>query len=72
MRLWTLGRCPPNYSKLWAFLSQIIDFQDPTVHRRAILTDLLGRHLDVGSKTREEFIAGVRLVSAGTSERSGA
>ncbi|TXD32661.1 type I restriction endonuclease subunit R, partial [Lujinxingia vulgaris] len=34
-----------SYRNAWQFLSQIVDYQDPELHRRAILATLLGRNL---------------------------
>ncbi|GAA3873120.1 hypothetical protein GCM10022275_22710 [Tessaracoccus defluvii] len=36
-----------GYRNAWQFLSQIVDYQDPDLHRRAILTTLLARNLHV-------------------------
>jgi len=51
-----------SYRNAWQFLSQIVDYQDPMLHRRAILATLLGRnlHLD-GNDYDDSYLAGVQL-----------
>lgn len=51
-----------SYRNAWQFLSQIVDFQDPLLHRRAILATLLGRnlHLD-GNDFDDSYLEGVQL-----------
>ncbi|WP_166849106.1 type I restriction endonuclease subunit R [Isoptericola sp. BMS4] len=50
------------YRSAWQFLSQIVDYQDPELHRRAILTTLLDRnlHLDDGGYDLS-YLEGVQL-----------
>lgn len=51
-----------GYRNAWQFLSQIVDYQDPELHRRAILTTLLGRNLHAdGSHYDDSFLEGVQL-----------
>lgn len=46
----------------WQFLSQIVDYQDPELHRRAILATLLGRNLHADGDDRDDsFLEGVQL-----------
>ncbi|OFO37022.1 restriction endonuclease [Corynebacterium sp. HMSC075D04] len=52
-----------KYVHAWDFLSQFIDFQDITLHKRAIFADLLARNLKLGKKAREEdYVTGVEVV----------
>lgn len=50
------------YRNAWQFLSQIVDYQDPELHRRAILATLLARnlHLD-GNDYDDSYLEGVQL-----------
>ena len=51
-----------SYRNAWQFLSQIVDYQDPELHRRAILTTLLGRNLHTDGDDRDDsFLEGVQL-----------
>ncbi|MGP5644462.1 type I restriction endonuclease subunit R [Corynebacterium variabile] len=51
-----------GYRNAWQFLSQIVDYQDPELHRRAILATLLGRNLHAGGDDRDDsFLEGVQL-----------
>lgn len=52
-----------GYRNAWQFLSQIVDYQDPDLHRRAILATLLGRnlHLD-GNDHDNSYLDGVQLL----------
>lgn len=63
------------YANAWDFLSQIIDFQDPSLHRRAIVARLLDRNLhaypliemvDVSSIE----MTGVAVLATGTGDYS--
>lgn len=51
-----------SYRNAWQFLSQIVDYQDPQLHRRAILSTLLARnlHLD-GNDADDSYLEGVQL-----------
>jgi type I restriction enzyme R subunit len=50
------------YRNAWQFLSQIVDYQDPELHRRAILATLLGRNLHTdGNDYDDSFLEGVQL-----------
>jgi type I restriction enzyme, R subunit len=50
------------YRNAWQFLSQIVDYQDPELHRRAILATLLGRNLHIdGNDYDDSFLEGVQL-----------
>lgn len=51
-----------GYRNAWQFLSQIVDYQDPELHRRAILATLLGRNLHADGDDRDDsFLDGVQL-----------
>lgn len=51
-----------GYRNAWQFLSQIVDYQDPELHRRAILATLLGRNLHTdGNDYDDSFLEGVQL-----------
>jgi type I restriction enzyme R subunit len=51
-----------GYRNAWQFLSQIVDYQDPTLHLRAILTTLLARNLHVdGNDHDDSYLEGVQL-----------
>ncbi|MFI2062627.1 DEAD/DEAH box helicase family protein, partial [Streptomyces mirabilis] len=51
-----------GYRNAWQFLSQIVDYQDPELHRRAILATLLGRNLRTdGNDYDDSFLEGVQL-----------
>ncbi|PPF26279.1 MULTISPECIES: type I restriction endonuclease subunit R [unclassified Rathayibacter] len=51
-----------GYRNAWQFLSQIVDYQDPEMHRRAILATLLGRNLHADGDDRDDsFLEGVQL-----------
>ncbi|MGN7136703.1 type I restriction endonuclease subunit R [Streptomyces pseudogriseolus] len=51
-----------RYRNAWQFLSQIVDYQDPELHRRAILATLLGRNLRTdGNDYDDSFLEGVQL-----------
>ena len=51
-----------GYRNAWQFLSQIVDYQDPDLHRRAILTTLLARNLHIdGVQHDDSYLEGVQL-----------
>jgi len=51
-----------GYRNAWQFLSQIVDYQDPELHRRAILATLLARNLHADGDARDDsFLEGVQL-----------
>lgn len=52
-----------SYQHAWQFLSQIVDYQDLDLHRRAILATLLGRNLHLATDEHDEddYMAGVQL-----------
>lgn len=51
-----------GYRNAWQFLSQIVDYQDPDLHRRAILATLLARNLHTdGNAFDDSFLEGVQL-----------
>lgn len=51
-----------KYRNAWQFLSQIVDYQDVDLHRRAILTTLLGRNLHLDQAQHDDsYLAGVQL-----------
>jgi type I restriction enzyme R subunit len=62
------------YRNAWQFLSQIVDYQDPDLHRRAILATLLGRNLHTDGDDRDDSflegvqLSGVKLVPSGINE----
>jgi type I restriction enzyme R subunit len=50
------------YRNAWQFLSQIVDYQDSDLHRRAILATLLARNLHVeGNEGDDSYLEGVQL-----------
>lgn len=63
-----------SYRNAWQFLSQIVDYQDPDLHRRAILATLLGRNLHVDGNDHDDSylegvqLSGVKLVPSAISE----
>lgn len=51
-----------SYRNAWQFLSQIVDYQDADLHRRAILATLLARNLHVdGDEYDDSYLEGVQL-----------
>jgi type I restriction enzyme, R subunit len=51
-----------SYRNAWQFLSQIVDYQDPELHRRAILATLLARNLHIdGNDYDDSYLEGVQL-----------
>lgn len=51
-----------SYRNAWQFLSQIVDYQDPDLHRRAILATLLARNLHTdGEDYDDSYLEGVQL-----------
>ncbi|GAA2241625.1 type I restriction endonuclease subunit R [Promicromonospora sukumoe] len=51
-----------SYRNAWQFLSQIVDYQDPVLHRRAILATLLGRNLHTDwNEYDDNYLEGVQL-----------
>jgi type I restriction enzyme R subunit len=51
-----------GYRNAWQFLSQIVDYQDPGLHRRAILVTLLARNLHLhGNDQDDSYLDGVQL-----------
>jgi type I restriction enzyme R subunit len=51
-----------GYRNAWQFLSQVVDYQDPELHRRAILATLLSRNLHVdGNEYDDSYLEGVQL-----------
>jgi len=51
-----------GYRNAWQFLSQIVDYQDPELHRRAIIATLLSRNLHPdGNDHDDSFLEGVQL-----------
>ena len=50
------------YRRAWDFLSQIVDYQDPLLHRRAIVAGLLERNLHVTTLTETVDTSTVELV----------
>lgn len=51
-----------TYLKSWEFASQIVDFDDPQMHKRAILASYLMRNLTTGGSHSVVDIAGVDVV----------
>lgn len=51
-----------SYRNAWQFLSQIVDYQDPNLHKRAILATLLSRNLHMeGKQYDDSYLEGVQL-----------
>ncbi|MFD3934479.1 type I restriction endonuclease subunit R [Streptomyces sp. NPDC058611] len=51
-----------GYRNAWQFLSQIVDYRDPELHRRAILATLLARNLHTdGNDYDNSYLEGVQL-----------
>lgn len=51
-----------SYRNAWQFLSQIVDYQDVDLHKRAILTTLLSRNLHMeGEQYDDSYLDGVQL-----------
>lgn len=51
-----------SYRNAWQFLSQIVDYQDPDLHKRAILATLLSRNLHMeGKQYDDSYLEGVQL-----------
>lgn len=51
-----------SYRNAWQFLSQIVDYQDVDLHKRAILTTLLSRNLHMdGDQYDDSYLEGVQL-----------
>jgi len=51
-----------SYRNAWQFLSQIVDYQDADLHKRAILATLLSRNLHMdGEQYDDSYLEGVQL-----------
>ena len=51
-----------SYRNAWQFLSQIVDYQDPDLHKRAIVATLLSRNLHMDSNQYDDsYLEGVQL-----------
>lgn len=51
-----------SYRNAWQFLSQIVDYQDLELHKRAILATLLSRNLHMdGNQYDDSYLEGVQL-----------
>lgn len=51
-----------SYRNAWQFLSQIVDYQDVDLHKRAILATLLSRNLHMdGDQYDDSYLEGVQL-----------
>lgn len=51
-----------SYRNAWQFLSQIVDYQDVDLHKRAILATLLSRNLHMdGDQFDDSYLEGVQL-----------
>lgn len=51
-----------SYRNAWQFLSQIVDYQDPDLHKRAIVATLLSRNLHMdGNQYDDSYLEGVQL-----------
>lgn len=51
-----------SYRNAWQFLSQIVDYQDPELHKRAILATLLSRNLHMdGNQYDDSYLEGIQL-----------
>ncbi|WP_304348467.1 type I restriction endonuclease subunit R [Corynebacterium frankenforstense] len=52
-----------KYANAWEFLSQIVDYQDPELHKRAIVAGLLEKNLHLDRQDDDEdFTTGLDLV----------
>lgn len=58
------------YSNAWDFLSQVIDFQNPQLHRRAIVARLLERNLHDDSPVEVIDVSTVELKGVGVARAS--
>ena len=53
-----------KYTHAWEFLSQIVDYQDATLHKRAIVAGLLAKNLNVERQDDDDdYTTGIELVS---------
>ena len=60
-----------KYRNAWQFLSQIINYDDPAIHQRAILASLLARNLHLTPEdTDEDYLAGIQLTGVQVSPSS--
>lgn len=51
-----------SYRNAWQFLSQIVDYQEPDLHKRAILATLLSRNLHMeGNQYDDSYLEAVQL-----------
>lgn len=51
-----------KYAHAWEFLSQIVDYQDAVIHKRAIVAGLLAKNLKLGRlDDDEDFTTGIEL-----------
>ena len=63
-----------SYRNAWQFLSQVVDYQDPNLHKRAILATLLSRNLHMEGKQYDDSyleavqLSGVQLVPSAINE----
>lgn len=52
-----------KYTHAWEFLSQIVDFQDPELHKRAIVAGLLGKNLKLDRQIDDDDLTtGLEIV----------
>ena len=52
-----------KYTHAWEFLSQIIDYQDVLLHKRAIVAGLLAKNLHLDRSTdQEDYTTGIEIV----------
>lgn len=55
-----------KYTHAWEFLSQIIDYQDPSLHKRAIVCGLLGNNLNLERQIDDDDLTtGLEIVNVG-------
>jgi len=60
-----------KYRNAWQYLSQIINYDDPAIHQRAILASLLARNLHLTpDDTDEDYLAGIQLTGVQVSPSS--
>ncbi|HOB06359.1 MAG TPA: DEAD/DEAH box helicase family protein, partial [Propionibacteriaceae bacterium] len=58
-----------SYANAWDFLSQVIDFQSPELHRRAIVARLLERNLHADALIDVVDVSSVQLAGVGVAQK---
>lgn len=60
-----------KYAHAWEFLSQIIDYQDPLLHKRAIVAGLLAKNLNLERQDDDDdYTVGLELVGVSVEPHS--